>query len=55
MDLNDYVKVEFNGYETLGTATLKFDTEKFEEDLFKNAKGIDKKESSDAGWIPVRA
>lgn len=51
IDLNDYVKVEFNGYDTLGTATVRFDTERFEEDLSKKAKGINKKDYSDDDWF----
>lgn len=41
LDLQDYTKVEFSGYEKYGTASIKFDSEKLAKD-FADAAGIKK-------------
>lgn len=38
MDINDYVSVQFTGYDSMGTATVTFDNEEFLYDFAQNAK-----------------
>ncbi len=42
MDVNDYVTVEFSGYDTMGTAQVTFDSEEFFYDFSQNVKFSDK-------------
>lgn len=49
INLQDYVKVKFDGYDTMGTASIEFDDDKFYEDVKKSRKV--KKQMGNAGAL----
>lgn len=48
IDLNEYITVEFSGYDSLGTASVTFDEIAFAADVKKKAKGLDSTDSVDS-------
>ncbi len=51
INLQDYVKVKFDGYDTVGTASIEFDDDAFYEDVKKSRKV--KKEMEKAGALDI--
>lgn len=51
VDLNKYVTIKAQGYDTMGTASYEFDTQKFEKDYAKKIKLNKKKTNSEAALM----